>query len=56
MNITKLEQIVKEMQNPENYYKQPDRGKQIVMVMPGKQTEWISRLSMIVEGLKEKNI
>lgn len=50
---TKLNQILSEMQNPKFYYNQPQRNSQVSCVMPGKQEEWISRLSMIREELQE---
>jgi len=49
--IVKLEQIIKEMQDPKNYYSQPQRSSQVTCVVPAKQTEWISRLYMIKEEL-----
>ena len=53
MNIqkAKLKQIITEMQDSKNYYAQPQRKQQVSVVMPKKQTEWISRLRMIEECL-----
>lgn len=49
----KLAPILSEMQNPKFYYSQPYRKHQISCVVPGKQEEWISRLSMIKNELEE---
>lgn len=48
-----LERIIEEMRDAKNYYAQPQRNQQVCVVMPGKQDEWISRLSMVKEGLKQ---
>lgn len=53
LQIQKLFQITEEMQNRKNYYTQPQRAQQICAVAPGKQQEWISRLEMVKESLKE---
>lgn len=49
----KLNHVISEMQNPKNYYSQPNRDKLVCVVMPGKQEEWISRLLMIKNELEE---
>lgn len=51
--LVKLTLIISEMQNPKFYYSQPYRKHQISCVIPGKQEEWISRLSMIKNELEE---
>lgn len=50
--LKQLEQIILEMQGSGNYYAQPQRNQAASVVMPGKQEEWISRLSMVVEEVK----
>lgn len=52
LTIKRLHQIILEMQDGHNYYAQPQRDQQVSCVMPGKMEEWISRLSMVEEGLR----
>jgi hypothetical protein len=49
----KLTSILDEMNAPNNYYAMPETSKQISCVMPGKQKEWISRLGMVLEEVKD---
>jgi hypothetical protein len=51
----KLKQIIAEMQDSKYYYAQPQREQQVSVVMPDKQTEWISRLMMIEESLCDED-
>lgn len=46
----KVNQITREMLDPKNYY---SRSSSFLIVVSRKQEEWISRLSMLVNELKE---
>lgn len=54
MILQRLKQIILEMQEGKNYYVQPRRKQNVSIVIPGKQEEWISRLSMVAEEIKVK--